>query len=378
MLDCDLLEPDEVNKTLKTLSIKHVDFSGVDSDPSQWDPDDYHVYEYDSTAKKRDYSALKSLTVSGCKFDMASDEVEDYPWNFSFDPDNGLVTTRSGNRRKRCPLHNMFKGARGLQSLKVIFETGLDARYEYEPQLKSTVSSRVVLDNMRDLTIPPPSVMFLDILAPKVERLSFVLSTFGNDNRGSDDQFRLIPLIEDSPITIETLSNLTHLEFETGVTDTTSRLEVWLSQVPNLTSLSIRGNANQYRRLRSEEQPGANSPVSECILELLLEHPEWMPKLTELSLMHCRLPDDLLRKFVERRRHSDNATALTRLSLSRTENMSTEMHTWLHETVQKSDGSGTGFSDRVLENFHPNKEYCQPCESALIGSAKTVMYGRMV
>jgi hypothetical protein len=205
-----------------------------------------------------------------------------------------------------------------------------------------------------------------------------VLSTFGNDNRGSEDQFRLIPLIEDSPITIATLENLTHLEFETGVTDTTSRLGLWLSQVPNLTSLSIRGNANQYRRLGSEERPDADTPVSECILELLIEHPEWMPKLTELSLMHCRIPDDLLRKFVERRRHSDDGTALTRLSLSRKENMSTEMHNWLHEVVQKSDGSGTGFSDRVLEDFDPDEDYCEQCEFALVGRAKTYMYGRMI
>lgn len=226
--------------------------------------------------------------------------------------------------------------------------------------------------------IPPPSVMFLDIHTPKVERLSFVLSTFGNDNRKYEERFPLIPLIEDSPIAIETLANLTHLEFETGVTDTSSRLEMWLSQVPNLTSLSIRGNANPYRRLDSGKRPGPDSPVSECILELLLEHPEWLPKLTELSLMHCRLPDDLLRKFVEMRRHSDVATALTRLSLSRKENMSTETHTWLHEVIQKSDGSGTGFSDRVVEDFDPDEEYCKQYEFALIGRAKTFMYGRMV
>jgi hypothetical protein len=384
MLDCNLLKPENVSGTLKTMKVSNVDFRGVNGDPSDAYYHYHNVYEYDFLGgKKKDYLALRSLTVSGCQFDITSqddddddesdDEADNTDLDVDYDPDDGLVMFREQARYQRCPLHNMLKGARGLESLKVIFETGLDDTYKYQPQLKSPMSSRVVLENIRDLTIPPPTVMFLDILAPNVRRLSFVLpdTSHRTDSRKPQHQFRLIPLIEDSPISIDTVGNLTHLEFETGVADTTGRLEMWLSQVPNLTSLSIRGNRSQHSEDRSQVRSGADCPVSECILELLLKHPGWLPKLTELSLTHCELADDQLRKFVKMRQQSDDATALTRLSLSRKENMSSETHAWLHEVVQKADGSGTGFSDRVLEDFDEDEEYFEQCKAGLIGSART-------
>jgi hypothetical protein len=349
MLDCNLLDPGFVKRTLKLMEVRSVDYRrGANGNPSinQYP---FDRYEYDSTDRKRDYSALTSLSIIACKFS---------------------ISDRDSNRStyECCPLHNMLKGASGLQVLKVVSEPGVSTRIHRNVDHLLNSTRRIVLENLEEAAIPPPTVMFINFHAPQLKRLSFVLPEridVDYDHRSGNGLPPLIPLIAHSPITFETLGSLTHLELEAGDTDRPERMGTWLSHLPNLVSLSIRGNKSWFKLPKETKNlPDAEQPVYECIVKLLADHPEWMPKLTSLELTYCKLVDvdEEIRQFVEMRQLSSTAASLTKLTLAYRNELSSETHAWLHAAVQKSDGTGTGFSHRIFTYSYIEEGFCEHCE----------------
>jgi hypothetical protein len=206
---------------------------------------------------------------------------------------------------------------------------------------------------LRKLILPPPTVFTISVYAPNVESLDFafpndnwenLLTRSDYDKRPIEERLPLIPEIKDSPVDINNMARITHLGLECCSTDTIPRLEQWLSRLPNLVSLSIHG-MQTYSTL-AHRVPLLPDRVDEYIVHVLAAHPEWNPRLTDLRLVDCKVPDDQLTHLVHVRRMSPYLTPLTRVSICGHHQSTPEAHTWMHEAVTKPDGLGSGYSRR--------------------------------
>lgn len=298
-LHCRLLDP-VADKGLKTMEVMNIDFR------------DRHLDHYNSiqgmrsrrlkqaASRKRRYPALESLIVYGCNFDTFGNRRMPEWINGDVDPDSDDETGARikdfepvNARYKACQLHVSLRATPNLQDC-LPFK---DCR----PPLchnpgTATPISRIELRKVICLTVPPITAWTVDISTPNVESLSFALvNDFMRDDyytlmkpgRPHWTRFpALIPLPQESPVDIDNLLERTHLGVECNRANTIDRLEAWLSQVPNLASLSIHGNKTtassaQSLQRRSEGNTTYRSyPVSVILLKALIDHPEWTEKST--------------------------------------------------------------------------------------------------
>jgi hypothetical protein len=281
------------------------------------------------------YPRLTSLTVSNAFFDVFEADLEDN--------EDGSVASR----RTSCVLHRtLSSAASALENLKVICPPGMAAppgslepitatpRGMMRPQRVS--KKRIQLPHLRTIVIPPPAVWAIDMLAPKVESLDFVLSGLSTrgwyERRPIEARAPLIPNIHDSPLDVNDFTRLTSLGLSFCSTDTAPSLQAWLSRVTNITKLTLRGSRQEPAALDdSQDEPLVNM----CVGQVLLQDPAWVPSLTELDLINCDVPDNLLFDYVKLRRESVTLSPLSKLVVRNRSStqMSAETRAWLQEAV---------------------------------------------
>jgi hypothetical protein len=310
----------ESDKTLKTMEIRNVDFR--DTDPYVVLGSAFFGRRWAPEPKKHPaYPALKRLTVKDCIFDITDATPAR---NIGIQPRERFLS---------CPLHQTLRGAKdSLEHLEVTVEfeqsrTGM---------AQTSTTERIEMTGLKDLTIPPCNIRAIDIRAPSVERFSVAMDDWISkreyERRSADELLPLIPTIEESPISYDVLSRLTTLECSTA--DTIPRLEPWLSGAHSLTRLVIRGTFGTFVPEAQRLAPQRENQVQTCLLSALSEHLDWAPKLTELSLVTCILPEADFRKLVTARKESETAATLDLLEWD-DRNFSRDLGAWLHSEVPK-------------------------------------------
>jgi hypothetical protein len=274
-----------------------------------------------------------------------------------------------------------MRGAKSLQHLEIRCLSTLTSYHASFGQI--TALRRTKLPDVKTCIIPPPAVWALDILTPNVERLSFVLpsgvSRDAYEKRDSELRLPLIPRVMDSPVTQHQLHRITHLEVEACSADHIHRFGEWLSQLPNLVSLTVQGvtHLDEVLNCQASDPRGSPERVDKCILQTLIQHPTWLPKLSEFRLGNCETPDDSLIDFVKMRKSSTTTTALTTLALQGSP-PSEETHVWLHEKVPKAESQPSGFSFSVSPDLSGGKakHKCNVCKSIAQQRASVAGVGR--
>jgi hypothetical protein len=330
-------------------------------------------------ARNRRWPELESLVVDECKFDTASNRGEQNNIDGMINGPYGYEKAKKdideiepiNGRYKTCPLHVMLRTAPNLKYLKIVCDSKMVEGPRIGKQTQPPPNTRVELPNVTRLIVPPVSVWTVDIRAPNVESLDFMLA---DDVLRNTNHYRpqpLIPTVEESPVDINNLTKITHLGFETVFSDTVDRLEAWLLRAHNLTSLSIHGNKGEplgpgpgpahlwpVNDPRHREQP-----VSVSLLHTLILFSERLPKLDTLQITQCDLADEHIVNFIKMRKESPGTSAVVKLSLIGRDYLSPETHAWLHEAVKLPNGK-TGFSHDTsrMGTYWKPQGVCDLCE----------------
>lgn len=252
------------------------------------------------------YGSLTRMHVENCTFDntyrtttpAVPDSVKEYTGIYQCDP-----------------LHRALRSADKLECLSVIPDGQTSAS-----AMTPGIGTRKQLPLLHTAILPPPSVWSIDIDAPNLRTLHFVLTSqprfdkyeFTQSSAAIDP---LLPTIADSPASPGSLKKLEDLAFECNRQDDVARLEEWISQTENLTTLSLSGYGMPYpMKLATPENPDNRAQIR--VLQLLVDHPEYVPRLKELKLEYCWVTEEQLINFVKRRMTLDGASALERLTLT--------------------------------------------------------------
>lgn len=216
------------------------------------------------------------------------------------------------------PLHRTLRWSKKLEYLCVVAEgkTSPEAA-------KPGIGTRTALPSLHTAILPPPSVWSIDIDAPNLRKLHFVFTSrweFGFEKwdftqSPSAPTGPLIPTLANSPVSPDSLMKLEDLAFQCNYQDDISGLEEWISQTPNLTTLSLSGYGMPYpRKLATTDIPDNRAQIR--ILQLLIDHPEYVPRLTELKLEYCWTTGEKLIEFIKQRKTSDGTAPIERLTLN--------------------------------------------------------------
>ncbi|KAJ9102010.1 hypothetical protein QFC19_004935 [Naganishia cerealis] len=244
------------------------------------------------------YPSLKRLKVHGCAFDN------------SYAPSVlGLLTAYQVDQ-----LHSALRGAPALESLEVTY-LALG-----EHMAPFGVGKRIVLMHLRKLVLPSPSIWCIDVFAPNLESLSYIV--VGAEWTAwclplvRKHHLTLIPGVDEAPTTFETLSRLKHVEFFCYEYDLVSRLEEWLSRLKGVTKLKIVA-AKVGKPWPNQENQGESldTRARMHVLQLLIDHPEWCPNLEDLELHACFASGSKLVEFVRTRRCLPGCATIRRLVL---------------------------------------------------------------
>lgn len=253
-------------------------------------------------------------------------------------------------RHLSCVLHRTLPRAPELRYLKVISGSSMTRS---RPQ---RVSVKRIQTKLKTVLILPPAVYAIDISAPRCQSLEFEMPTETGlsqyEERPLVSRFPLIPTIENSPVDIVNLARVTCLCFALCSTDTMSRLEQWLLQVPNLTKHPIRGNSAWVSHRPPVDPQPPEIRVDEGILQALIEHPEWLPNLTHLQLEYCLVRDQKLIEFVKMRKESKTTKSLTKSSILKANysGPSEKTHIWLHREISSEPWPEFGPESRLSES----------------------------
>ncbi|KAJ9093207.1 hypothetical protein QFC21_006524 [Naganishia friedmannii] len=252
------------------------------------------------------YPRLKSLTVHRCAFD------------------GSYAPSLLGDSREYQvdQLHRALRGALGIEFLEVT-EPVVGVR-----MAQPGVGKRITLLQVRELVVPPPSIWSIDILAPHLESLSFASARKSRIEWclqvARKKHSALIPTIAEAPITLDTLPRLKQVEFFCYEYDQISRLEEWLSQLPNITKLVIIAGKAGNPWPRQANGGSFDYRARMQVLQLLIDHPEWCPELEDLELHACFASGRKLVEFVRNRTKATNCASLRRLALKESLALSAE------------------------------------------------------
>lgn len=215
------------------------------------------------------------------------------------------------------PLHRALRKAERLQYLKVVPE----AKTSWQAA-KPWMGSRITLEHLKTAILGPPADWSIDIYAPNLETLIIVLpedDPWAKRHFVNNDDPLVVPLIPDlehSPVTIDTIWRLRKVKFEASFNDLIPRLEEWLSRLTHVRTIEFCGLDRPYpNRSATAEHPDNRAQIR--ILQSLVDHPEWCPVLEDLRLSFCYTPGDQLLQLVAEREGATGAAArpLRRLQL---------------------------------------------------------------
>lgn len=262
-LHCDVA-PMEAVSQLERLSLYNVDFRGTDfrDRPS-----------FQRSTIQPDYSGLKILVVDGCRLDPSPPADAEERARYR-DDDLGPPPPRL------CPLDVALRGAKNLSFLQVRLRSpGEDTR----PYVPLTSGGVIELVKLKEAVLPPVSIHPLSIHAPQLESLSFALlnhvelETYAT--KSSRRHRPLLPAIEDSPVSLDSLLHLTSFEFWSCPADTITSLEEWLFHMPKIQKLTVVNAPPSESMIDSDER------LAPCLLDSLIANP-WCPDLEELHVFN--------------------------------------------------------------------------------------------
>lgn len=237
------------------------------------------------------YPALTSLIVNGCRFDADPAFLPES----AVLVDSGYSETKIKRKQYPCPLDLALRGATNLSYLQVLCRFAPTAGVE-----SLRIKEHINLPNLKTCILPPPSLRSLNIFAPKLESLAFVFldkDELRKHEGNSSSTPPLVPAIEDSPVSLQTIEHLTSFEVMACSSDTITSLEEWLCRMPNLRRLAVTcapARASS-RAVHPEER------LDLCLLESLIKYP-FSPRLQELYLNGVSTSSAKLAALVEKRR----------------------------------------------------------------------------
>lgn len=278
-IHCDVV-PIEAVSRLEHISVRNADFRGTRF---------RHEPLFRRGIVKPDYSALKSLIVDGCRLDTSPDELarDLAHWTSA-----GLTPPPA----KTCPLDDVLRGANNLSFLQVRFRSPMESS---ECLVPVTSGGRIELLKLQKAVIPPVSIYPLSIHAPQLQSLSFAL--FGEEALKAYDTGRwtrhlpLLPNMEDSPVSLEILGQLSHFEMLACSADTIGIVDEWLSYMPKLRQLVVTCVPTP------DDVDDRHQRVDLCLLDSLLKNP-WCPELEEIHFDGVTVTSTKLTQLVQQRK----------------------------------------------------------------------------
>lgn len=244
---------------LKTLKLSHMAFCDPDY-PRTLSPDDSSLRQYVTT-----YPNLRRLTIDFCPISNS------YYSAFCTEAENGT-------KYQADPLHKMLRGADNLQHLDVMPYS----KELWDSRPKPGMGKRIAMPNLKYARIPPPMMWCVDISAPSLETLVYAVSS---GPAFSAAEVELLPKFAHGPVPGDSVSRLKTVELLLGPLDTVSRLEEWLSQMDNVTTLVLRNTASFPGQVTvSSMQSTSSNKASMAATQLLADRPQLCPQLHDLRL----------------------------------------------------------------------------------------------
>lgn len=264
------------------------------------------------------YPALKHLSVENCLFShrFAETTVND--------------PREEGEMYLADVLHNTLRGAPVLEHLEVTVSW-------YNRRSEAFSFGRPIsMDKLKVAILPPVSVHPIDILAPNLKSIAFKLLKM-NDSYTSGaptaNRRALIPPLAYTPVTVDSIVALETVEFVTSAADGISRLEAWISRLPNVTKLVIRDIERCPYPPPYRKSFNVADRTSNRALQLLNDNPDWCPALTTLHFESCFAPGRELLRFVKKRSQSSTTASINKLTLEGCTKLSKKAKTALTREV---------------------------------------------
>lgn len=269
-----------------------------------------------------EYPALRSLSVHSCPFDKIHAISRES--GSSLDPED----SSQGIKYRADQLHTALRGSKDLEHLSV-------RTYSIESDVaRKGMGRKIVLSNLISAILPTPAIDTIDILAPNLQHLEYVLPYWFNEKRyldGPRQRPPMIPLFEHSPVTAEALSNLLSLKLLCYDRDTATRLELWISRLENVSKLAIRHAVKGPYPNSTDDLPDVRA--STLTLQCLHDNPDWCPALRQLEFTSCFTPGKMLVDYCRLRASRPNLAAIEELSLESCCALSTAAKSVLQEEI---------------------------------------------
>jgi hypothetical protein len=289
------------------------------------------------------YPALTHLTIENCLFPHAYAKT-------------GIDDARGTNVRYQADvLHNTLRGSPQLEHLGIIVSWLNRREGGHGP------GHRTLMNNLRTAILPPASVWSIDVMAPNLRSIAFkLLKTVGGYTPGENTGTRqaLIPSLEETPVTVETMATLESAEFVCSRADRIAGLEAWISRLPNVAELVIRDIEQFPYPPPYGRYHYLSDRTSNVALQLLVDHPDWCPSLTTLCFESCFTPGRLLVEFVRQRRNSSTSATITKLTLEGCTKLSKKAKTALTREVAEfeiRDEYNVSSKSKMMKQFIDNK-----------------------
>lgn len=137
-----------------------------------------------------------------------------------------------------------------------------------------------------------------------------------------------------------------------------SRLEAWISRLPNITELVIRDIEQFPYPPPYGKSKNPEGRVSNEILRLLKDNPDWCPSLTTLYFESCFTPGRLLVEFIRQRCNSSTSAIIHKLTLEGCTKLSKKAKTALTREVAEfaiRDEYNVSSKSKMMKQFIDNK-----------------------
>lgn len=318
---CGLLTKDAERRQIKSIQVDNISFHS--DDPQGRHLRDFALFNPQSSVCG--YSALKTLKMIHCEF-------ENIPGRTL--PSAQTQPQGSSSSTQQDPSHKALRRSPNLERLEVqYFPDGYREGRPYQPGQRE----RTTMFALKVAILPVPDLWSLDILAPSLEHLAFVvppanLESWQYDRLLRDTPHRMIPTIEESPVAEDGLLKLKSFEVACYTSDGISQLEDWAPRMGNVTTFVLRNVGRMFpNKAPTEDTP--DDRISTLVVRVLSDNLNWFPKMTELVLESCLTPGKDLVELVRRRKNGSGCASLQRIMLKTCSKLSDNAKSILQQEV---------------------------------------------
>lgn len=265
------------------------------------------------------YPALKRLMLKQCRIT-----------NVYANTGSGTSGAQTGDKYRADILHTTLAGSPILEYLEV------NMNWKDCHVAQSSLDKKFTMPSLKTAKIHPHSIHCIDIDAPNLESIAYVLPSnftlFRYHNIKSKRQ-PMIPDVADSLVAADSMAKLTSVEFACHATDDIARLENWISRLPNLYKLVLRNACGTPYPVTTSEDEKPDFRASSRLLMLLNENPELCPSLRHLEMEGCFAPGHVLVEYVKKRKGSGDYATLESVTLQACSEISEKAKTILEMEI---------------------------------------------